>query len=449
MKRRENWKRMTFLAALLILAPTGTATTNDDPVTFDDPSMKTAKELQAGSETVSEFEHLVPPSRRISLDFQNAQIHTILRSFSEVGGVNIVTSPDVKGRSTVTLTDVPWSTALRLVLRANGLAAVEDDGVLRVNTEQGLANEELTRRSAERRREELLPLETRMLHLVYAKADELKPSLERMLSARGTMEVDIRTNTLLVVDVAPFVERIADLVEALDEDTPQVEITAKLVDVDTAVLKDLGVDWEATGNTTTDGIDVTGTAGVTAGLADAAGTLRVVTSGMDGDLDVTLQAMQRDNRANIISNPRITTLDNQPAKILVGKKIPLVVTDEAGNAITQLTTIGIKMQVTPHINSDDWITLDLNPEVSDLSAQATVQGGIIIVTAEASTRVRVRDGQTAVIGGLIRQNENEFITGVPLLKDLPLLGSLFRSSSTSTEERELIIFVTPRIVRHG
>jgi type II secretory pathway component GspD/PulD (secretin) len=168
--------------------------------------------------------------------------------------------------------------------------------------------------------------------------------------------------------------------------------------------------------------------------------------GPNGSLEATLTMLEKENKASIISNPRITTLDNMEARILVGKKIPLIVSDEAGNPITQLTTIGIQMTVTPHINADGQITLDLHPEVSDLAAQATVQGGIIIVTSEAKARVMVRNGETAVIGGLIRNNETEYTTGVPFLKSLPLVGRLFRSMSTSIEKRELLIFVTPRIV---
>ena len=169
--------------------------------------------------------------------------------------------------------------------------------------------------------------------------------------------------------------------------------------------------------------------------------------GTDADFATTIQLLERDNRAEIISNPRITTADNKLARIIVGKKVPLVVADEAGNAITQLTTIGIKLEVTPHINQDGRVTLDLFPEVSDLSSQATVQGGIIIVTAQAETRVIVEDGQTAVIGGLIRTNEGSAHSGIPILKDIPLLGYLFRNTNKVREDRELLIFVTPKIIR--
>jgi type II secretory pathway component GspD/PulD (secretin) len=159
-----------------------------------------------------------------------------------------------------------------------------------------------------------------------------------------------------------------------------------------------------------------------------------------------LQLLEQNRKAKIISNPRITTVDNREAKILVGQKIPLIVQDVAGNPLSQLQTIGIQLKVTPHLTADKKIILDLHPEVSDLSTQSTVQGGIIINTSEADTRVMVDDGQTAVIGGLIRTNEGVVRRGVPYLKDIPLLGLLFSSTSTVNSNRELIIFVTPRIV---
>jgi len=186
---------------------------------------------------------------------------------------------------------------------------------------------------------------------------------------------------------------------------------------------------------------------VNAPLPTAAGTVDASLTGTDADFTATLEALERQDKAEIISNPRITTADNKEAKMIVGKKIPLVVSDMAGNAITQLTTIGIKLTVVPHINQDDRVTLDLAPEVSDLSSQATVQGGIVIVTSEASTRVIVQDGQTAVIGGLIRTNESTTNQGVPVLMDIPVVGNLFRSSDKVKEKRELLIFVTPRIIR--
>jgi type II secretory pathway component HofQ len=156
--------------------------------------------------------------------------------------------------------------------------------------------------------------------------------------------------------------------------------------------------------------------------------------------------LERTNRANIISNPRIVTADNREASILVGKEIPLIVADEAGNPITELTKIGIILRVTPHVNSDGTITMDLHPEVSELSSEATVQGGVIISMSEADTRVIVKDGETAVIGGLMNEVKSTFEKGLPILKDLPVVGSLFKYQNKTKRKRELIIFITPRIV---
>lgn len=383
----------------------------------------------------------------ISIDVQGADIQTVLRSLADYGGRNIIAGPEVKGDVSVRLRDVPWQEALDIILQANGYGwEASRSGVLRVTTIKNLQTEALERESAERKKEDLLPLETRIFHIQFAKASELEQPLETSLTNRGEIKVEPQSNSLVVREIAKNLDRIASMIKELDIQTLQVEITARLVDVDTKASQELGVRWDATG-LNREGIDATGEASVQAPVASPIGTFRVGTSGPGGDLDLAIEALASQNRANIISNPRITTLDNQAARILVGKKIPLIVSDAAGNPITQLTTIGIQMVVTPHVNSNNMITMDLHPEVSDLSSQATVQGGIIIVTSEAATRVMVNDGETAVIGGLIRTNEAEREDGVPLLKDIPLVGNLFKSSNTTRESRELLILVTPRIVR--
>jgi type IV pilus assembly protein PilQ len=255
----------------------------------------------------------------------------------------------------------------------------------------------------------------------------------------------------------------------LDSTTPQVEITAKLVDVDASALRDMGIEWNVSPATPEffEGVDQDGdgTLELPGGgpFHSDDGTVQVagehntgisnpanrLTFGLFKDwasIEAQLQTLEENRKANIISNPRITTVDNREAKILVGQKIPLIVQDVAGNPVSQLQTIGIQLRVTPHLTEDKKIILDLHPEVSDLSTQSTVQGGVIINTSEADTRVMVDDGQTAVIGGLIRTNDSHVRRGIPLLKDVPLLGMLFRSENTTRQNRELIIFVTPRLV---
>ena len=385
---------------------------------------------------------------RVSLDVQGADIYTVLRSISEYSGRNIVMGYDVRSEVASPLSfhleDVPWGEALETVLRSAHLWYEEENGILRVDTEENLRNERLQRGSASRQLEEVLPLTTRIVNVIYANANELKVSVEKSLSNRGIVEVDYRTNSLVITDIARRVESVAQMVQHLDSQTPQVEIVAKLVEVDARFTRDLGVFWKV-GNIHENGVSTALSAGSNK-VVDPTGDIRFGVVKDWGNLDLTLSAMEQDNKANIISNPRITTVNNREARILVGKKIPLIVLDEAGNSVTQLITIGITLLVNPHINDNNYITLDMHPEVSDLSSQATVQGGVIINTSEADTRVMVGNGETAVIGGLIRSNETRLERGVPVLKDIPVLGWFFKGSSTVKEKRELLIFVTPRII---
>jgi type IV pilus assembly protein PilQ len=402
----------------------------------------------------------VPDEHPISMDFQNADIKTVLRSFSVYTDKNIIASPEVEGPVTVHLQDVPWRKALDIVLKANGYAAQEDEGIIRVGLWDEFLNEDIKLNEANRKREELAPLVTSIVDISFANADEISKPLKGLLSSRGVIEVDDRTNSLIVSDIKDKADAIVEMARQLDSETPQVEIVAKLVDLDARTTRDLGIDWEASGVTipgvqgehgakvsATSTIETDGGAGGSAAQQPTAELEIGKIIGPNGSFEATISALERENKANIISNPRITTLNNKEATIIVGKKVPLIVSDEAGNPITQLVTVGIQMHVTPHVNSETGeITMDLHPEVSDLSSQATVQGGIIIVTSEADTRVMVRDGETAVIGGLIRTNDSFFETGVPVLRSIPLFGRLFGSKSKAEEKRELLIFVTPRIV---
>ena len=382
---------------------------------------------------------------RISLDVQDAEIGTVLRSLASFSGTNIVASPRVQGKVTVKLEQVPWREALAVILRAHSFDFVEDHGIIRVDTAEDLHQEQVAVKMAEKQIEDLEKLTLGIATLQYANASEVKDAIEEMLTNRGNIDVDTRTNSLLINDVAERVALVKEMANNLDTQTPQVEINARLVDLDHRATRDLGISWSAA-NVQPDGQNLVGDAVVDNSLQEPSGTFRIGTVQNYGELVAKLEAMERDNRAHLISNPIITTTDNREAKILVGQKIPLIVADEAGNAVTQLTTIGIMLRVTPHINSPDRITLDVHNEVSDLSSQATVQGGVIINTSESDTRVMVRNGETAIIAGLIRSVESTLEAGVPVLKDIPLLGALFRSESKTSNSRELVVFVTPRVV---
>ncbi len=394
-------------------------------------------------------------SGRMSIDVQGAEIRTVLRSIAEYSGRNIVAGKDVKGTVSVQLRDVPWRDALSAVLRTQGLDVVEEGAILRVDTADKLQSEVLARETNENRLQEVAPLETRVVKVSYAQADEIRAAVQSVLSKRGSVEVDKRTNTLVLTDLPGRLDSAAAMAKQLDTTAPQIEIMAKLVDIDLSALRSLGIKWGLSSldiNNVDNPTDfVPGDldppqVGVDAGSADAVGTISGVLRRPWGTLEATLDALESKRQVTIISNPRITTIDNRQATILVGQKIPLIVQDVAGNAVSQLQTIGIKMTVTPHLTADRKIVMDLRPEISDLSTQSTVQGGVIINTSEADTRVMVDDGQTAVIGGLIRTNEGEVRTGVPVLMNIPFIGGLFRNTSKVQQQRELVIFVRPKLV---
>jgi type IV pilus assembly protein PilQ len=382
----------------------------------------------------------------VSLDVQGADINTVIRTLAEFSGRNIVANKEVEGPVTVRLKSVPWRNALEIILTTQGLSYVEEEGIIRVATAEELREEEIAKQTAERKKEDLLPLEVRRIKVDFANVVELKQSLDKMLTRRGNIEVDQRTNSLIITDITSKIDAVEALARDLDSMTPQVEITANMVDIDVSVARELGIIWNADNlDIGKQGIDEN--IGVNAPVLDPVGTVRVGAVRDYGTLSATLQALETQNKANIISNPRITTVNNRQASILVGKEIPLIVQDEAGNPMTEMKKVGITLRVTPHINSETEITLDLHPEVSDLASQATVQGGVIINTTEADTRVIVKDGETAVIGGLIRENITSVKRGVPVLQSIPLLGYFFRSTSETKSKRELLIFITPKIVK--
>ncbi|HXF58792.1 MAG TPA: type IV pilus secretin PilQ [Candidatus Saccharimonadales bacterium] len=418
---------------------------NNLVLAVETPAPESSKKQDDGGD--GDYDRMQPTDgRRMSLDVQGADVQTVLRSLAEFSGKNIVASKEVKGEVTLRLRNVPWRHALDIVLKSQGLGMVETGQTIVISNLETLRKEELERNSAARNQEELLPLETRILPINYANGKEMKMSVEKTLTKRGHIEVDDRSNALIVTDISDKLDQVDAMVRNLDTRTPQVEIVARLVDVDASATRDLGIDW---GVHHMDLFDAGVSENVDIHAADVtnpAGVAKIGTIKGFGSVEATLQALETQNKANIISNPRITTVNNREASVVVGKQIPLIVQDFAGNAVTQMTTIGIKLSVTPHINTGNRITMDVHPEVSDLASQATVQGGIIINTTMADTRVMVNDGETAVIGGLIRSNESTTKRGIPVLMDIPLLGNLFRSNSTTHQKRELLIFVTPKIL---
>ncbi len=386
-------------------------------------------------------------NKKITLDVQNADIKTVLESFAEFSGVNIISGPEVSGDVTAHIKNLPWRKALDILLKTHGFGSEEQYGVIRVSTTEKLTKEELEKEAANRKKDDLLPLTTRIVPLAFANAEEIQKALKRIASQRGNIEVEPGSNALIVTDILKNVDKIEEMARSLDQKLKQVEIIAKLVDVDINATRDLGIRWDFL-NLSPANVGVVGDAVIDVQSPAPAGTFRLGTVRSWGELRTVLDMLEQTNKANIMSNPRIITADNREANILVGKEIPLIVADEAGNPITELTKVGIGLKVTPHINLDGTITLDINPQVSELSSQATVQGGVIISLSEADTRVIVDDGETAVIGGLMSEVTSSLERGLPMIKDIPFIGNLFKYKNTTKKKRELIIFITPRVVEN-
>ncbi|PIU28708.1 MAG: hypothetical protein COT09_04135 [Candidatus Hydromicrobium americanum] len=371
--------------------------------------------------------------RLISLSFENADIHTVLRTFAKLGDVNIVASEEVRGKVTLQLNSVPWEQAFQTLLRVHGLTSVEEKGILGV----------ITMEESEKQKR-IIPLETRIFRIKYAKAITIKTTVSGMLTERGRSEVDERTSSLIITDIPDVLNKIEVLIDIIDTPTSQVMIEAKIVEVDYKIGRELGIDWWV-GDEENPAKDTYYGGGVETPVAEKGkfifGTL------LDGiKVNAKLSMLELQDKATILAQPKIAVVDNEQAEVLSGKKIPIITLDRAGNKIIKFYDVALKLTVTPHINPENQVMLDLNPVVSDLSSEATVEGGIIILTNEAKTTLMVDDGQTAVIAGVIREKEGTVVRGVPYISRIPLIGRLFKSVSKSKDKTELMVFVTPHII---
>jgi type IV pilus assembly protein PilQ len=425
--------------------------------------------------------------RRIDLDLKDADVHNVLRLISDVGRVNIVTADNVQGTVTIRMRNVPWDQALETVLQAKGLGMVRQGNMIRVapladlNKERELA---LARRKADL---QLAPIETRLIPVNYADAKDMQDRAKDMLSPRGTIAVDERTNMLIVRDVAGNLNQIEELVRSLDTQTPQVLIEARVVEATSRYLRDVGIQWggdatfsAATGNPT--GLAFPSAVGVVGGASDAATPTAglspfsnsvpnpnfavnlpaVVGTGQGGaigltfgsinntvNLSVRLSAAESSGMLRIISSPRILTLDNREARISQGTLIPFSQISAQG-VQTTFQEAKLQLLVKPHVTADGGVAMHvkINRDEPDFN-QTSARGDPTILKREAETDLLVMDGHTAVIGGIFTRNTGRNLDQVPVLGDIPVLGILFQRRRASDSRSELVIFLTPRVVNRA
>ncbi|MDI1476633.1 type IV pilus secretin PilQ [Polyangium sp. y55x31] len=425
--------------------------------------------------------------RRIDLDLKDADIHNVLRLVSDVGRVNIVTSDDVKGNVTIRMRNVPWDQALETVLQAKGLGMVRQGNMIRVAPQAELNKErelDLARRKSELA---LAPLETRLIPVNYAVAKELQARGKDLLSPRGSLAVDERTNVLVARDVAGNLDQLEELVRALDTQTPQVLIEARIVEATSRYLRDVGIQWggdgtisPATGNPT--GLVFPSQIGITGGASDQAtptgglspfqntvqnpnfavnlpavtgtglgGAIGMTLGSIDNtvNLAVRLSAAEASGLLRIVSSPRILTLDNREARISQGTLIPFSQISAQG-VQTTFQEAKLQLLVKPHVTSDGSVSMHvkINRDEPDFN-QTSARGDPTILKREAETDLLIMDGHTAVIGGIFTRNTGRNLDQVPVLGDIPILGVLFQRRRSSDSRSELVIFITPRIVNRA
>lgn len=393
----------------------------------------------------------------ISLNLKDADIKDVLRTFAQLTGLNIAVDPQVSGTVTVDFVDVPWDQALDLILRQNGLTFILDGNVMRVGTIDRLAQEtQASRRLAEEERLSV-PTTTLSFQLSYAKATEVAGLLKDIASPRARIIVDPRTNQLIISEIPQYLQVMRNLIDTVDIPNRQVVIEARIVETTKIYNLQYGFSWSFNGLLdpalgTGTGLIFPNRVGFNGGpfsfTGGAANVLGITLTDVLGTftLDLALAASEANSLLKVISAPKVTTQDNTPAEIQSGVQIPYQ-TRVNFTTTVQYIDATLRLSVTPQITGAGTIIMDIAVQKTTPGQPIEGSAGTPLNTRSARTRVMVRDGGTAVIGGIYQASDTQSSSGVPVLRDIPVLGALFRSHSQNTQHDELLIFITPRIIR--
>ncbi|MEL0657613.1 type IV pilus secretin PilQ family protein [Psychromonas arctica] len=397
-------------------------------------------------------ENMPYEGKAISLNFQDIPVRTVLQLIADFNGLNLVITDSVSGNITLRLDDVPWEQALDIILKVRGLGKRMDGNVLLIAPATELAAKEREQLESNNEVAALSPLYSEFIQINYAKAATIATMLSSqnasLLSERGNVTVDTRTNTLLIKDTAAVIDSVKEIIDVLDIAVRQVVIEARMVTVSDSVGEDLGITWGLSNST---GQDTTlNTLDVNLPLSTSAGTLgfQVARLANGNILDLELSALEQESKAEIIASPRITTLNQQTAYIEQGTEIPFVESSSSGATSISFKKAVLSLQVTPQITPDNKLILDLVITQDSVGETIITNDGesVSIDTQEIQTQVLVDNGETLVLGGIYQQQITDTVSKVPFLGDIPYLGFLFRNSVTDNSKSELLIFVTPRIV---
>ncbi|MBA2662815.1 MAG: type IV pilus secretin PilQ [Bradymonadaceae bacterium] len=419
--------------------------------------------------------------KRLTIDLRNADIQNVLRLMAKEGGVNIIASDGVKGSVTMRLRSVPLDQVFLTILQSLQLGFEVRGNVIRVAPQGVLNQEEGARAAARAAAQRVQPLEVFLLPINYASADEMVGQVNGLLSSRGSVTVDKRTNTLIIKDLRENLDAIRMLVESLDSQVPQVLIEARIVETNDTFARQIGIQWGgdisfSQGNGNPTGLIFPNVLGIGGGATDgqtptagtssnpnfavnlpapagtgAGGAIGLTMGSVGGgvNLNLRLSAMEEAGHAKIVSSPRILTMDNKQATISQGTSIPISVVSAAG-VQTVFVDATLELTVTPHVTPDGNVQLTIQATKNEPDFQNTgARGDPTIIRRQANTELLIRDGDTTVIGGIYTRNAGQSIAAVPFFHRIPILGFFFRTSSQSERRSELLIFITPRIVNRA
>jgi type IV pilus assembly protein PilQ len=405
---------------------------------------------------------------RLSLNFQDIEVRSVLQLIADFTGLNVVVSDSVSGNLTLRLKNVPWDQALDIILKTKGLAMRETGNVLLIAPTEEIAAREKLELEAQQQVQELAPLRTEFIQVNYARAGDLASLLQgsqaSLLSDRGSVTIDPRTNTLLVQDTNQKLDQIRNLVQRLDVPVRQVLIDSRIVIARDDFSRDLGVRFGGAytkgndpiyaGAGTLEGANTVANGGVPSindrlisdlGVINPAGSLALAILGDDYLIDLELSASEAEGRGEVVSSPRVITSNQIKARIEQGVEIPYQEATSSGATSVSFKKAVLSLDVTPNITPDDRVFLDL--QVNQDTVGEVFFGIPSIDTREVQTQVLVDDGQTVVLGGIYETDSSEETDKVPFFGDIPLVGRLFRTDSVVDDKSELLIFVTPKIMR--
>jgi type IV pilus assembly protein PilQ len=406
----------------------------------------------------------------ISLDFQDVPVRQVLQIIAQVNNFNLVTTDTVTGNVTISLSGVPWDQALDMILKIKGLDKRLEGNILLIAPTEELTARETQQLQSKQQVAELAPLVSTNVQINYAKAQDialiLKGTENSILTPRGSVAVDERTNTLLLRDTQTSIDEAISLVNALDIPIKQVLIESRMVTVRDNASESLGVQWGLSDTMNNGAVSgsLTGADSIASGVvpsitdrlnvalpvSNPAGRIGIqIARLLDGTIiDLELSALESENKGEVIASPRITVANQHEAYIEQGTEIPYVEATSSGATSVEFKKAVLSLKVTPHITPDNRIIMDLvvTQDTRGDTVSTSTGDAVAIDTQEISTQVLVENGETIVLGGIFQQSSSNDVRKVPLLGDLPFVGYLFKNSSEVIEKRELLIFVTPKIL---